>query len=269
MGGALGHCDGFVAKRRRSSPVCSGSCSRASTGEGRGRPCNEARRSRPCRVDAAAPHRHHPVVKRERVTRFPAPPTHRPRELRSQARRCSRPPKHGLCGPRSYLPRRSRGATARMCCFARTSPVRTHVTNRSEFAEPNIVLIVIHPQWRNAPIIVMHVPQFIGRGSSRTSPQRIHACERPLERFAAALCWRVIEDTRYRSRRHQRRAREARSVGRRHQRPLIIYSPAIQASSGFRSKASLRGSRRSSRVCTTAPRPRNPGSARRSRGQAA
>lgn len=73
-------------------------------------------------------------------------------------------------------PRRNFGARRR----------RAHLTNRSEFAEPNIVLIVIQPRRRRAPIMVRLVPQFIGRGSSRTSPQRIQACERPIERFAAA-----------------------------------------------------------------------------------
>jgi hypothetical protein len=82
------------------------------------------------------------------------------------------------------------GALSRMTTSLRRSfgarRRRARVTNRSEFAEPNIVLIVIHPQRRKAPIMVRLVPQFIGRGSSRTSPHRIHACERPIERFAAA-----------------------------------------------------------------------------------
>ena len=45
------------------------------------------------------------------------------------------------------------------------------------------VLIVSHPSTRIAPIIVRLAPQFMGRGSTYTSPRGTHAWERPIARL--------------------------------------------------------------------------------------
>ncbi len=84
---------------------------------------------------------------------------------------------------------------------------RTHRTKRSAFAVLKIVRIVIQPDRRIAPIIVRLVPQFIGRGSTSSSPQRIHACERLIARFAAASSRKTSRDgsTPFSRRRNRRR----------------------------------------------------------------
>lgn len=73
-------------------------------------------------------------------------------------------------------PRRSRGARRR----------RTQVMNAILFMARHFVLNTSHPLRRIAPTSVRLSPQFIGRGSTYSSPRGPHTCDQPMARFAPA-----------------------------------------------------------------------------------
>lgn len=64
------------------------------------------------------------------------------------------------------------------------SCLRTQATKRWVFMAFHAVLNVTHPSKRMAPVMVRFLPQFMGRGSANSSPRRIHAWERPIDKLA-------------------------------------------------------------------------------------